>query len=178
MSLLDEIRDRANQPKVAPRQDVLHHDEDTLSIDSHKKENQPDDESKPDDNNANIDESAANKGLPTPQPPEASQPTEVAQASEATQVQHLQELLANYPEIASRIPVRLEISIKEELDQLCNREKITIETLLEALYITCREQDLLQKAITEAQRRLKTRKEAGNIRSFLTKLANLTSKGV
>jgi hypothetical protein len=91
----------------------------------------------------------------------------------------LEELLANFPEIAARIPVRLETPIKEELDDLCNREKITLETLFEAFYVTCKDKEgVMKQAIKEAKKRLKGRKEAGNIRSSLTKLSNLTKKRV
>jgi len=71
--------------------------------------------------------------------------------------------------------VRLETPIKDELDELCNREKVTIETLLEAFYVTCKDKEsVMKQVILEAKKRLKSRKEAGNIRSSLTKLNNLT----
>ena len=73
--------------------------------------------------------------------------------------------------------MRLETPIKDELDELCNREKVTIETLLEAFYVTCKDKESVMKQVTlEAKKRLKSRKEAGNIRSSLTKLNNLTRK--
>lgn len=101
----------------------------------------------------------------------AQQPTEVSE------LKRLEELLANFPEIAARIPVRLETPIKDELDELCNREKVTIETLLEAFYVTCKDKEsVMKQVIIEAKKRLKSRKEAGNIRSSLTKLNNLTRK--
>ncbi|BAY42204.1 hypothetical protein NIES2111_66000 (plasmid) [Nostoc sp. NIES-2111] len=89
----------------------------------------------------------------------------------------LEQQLANFPEIAPRVPVRLEVNIKEELDELCNREKITVETLLEAFYVTCQEKDsVMKQVIKEAKKRLKSRKQAGNIRSSITRLANLAKK--
>lgn len=146
MSLLDEIRGRANQPTVTPRQDVLSQT-DTNSDTSDREESE------------NVDT--------------------VQQPNQMSQLERLEELLASFPEIAARIPVRLETPIKEELDELCNREKITIETLLEAFYATCKDKDsVMKKVITDAQKRLKGRKEAGNIRSSLTKLSNLTKKRV
>lgn len=102
--------------------------------------------------------------------------TDVAQQP-ISEFKRLEELLANFPEIAARIPVRLETPIKDELDELCNREKVTIETLLEAFYVTCKDKESVMKQVTkEAKKRLKSRKEAGNIRSSLTKLHNLTKK--
>ena len=85
--------------------------------------------------------------------------------------------LASFPEISPRIPVRLEVPIKEEIDQLCAQEKITIETLLEAFYIICQDKDtVIKQVLKEAKKRLRNRKEAGNIRSSMTRLANLTKK--
>ncbi len=55
------------------------------------------------------------------------------------------------------------------------QEKITIETLLEALYLTCANKDTLMRQVTkEARRRLNSRKSAGNIRSSITRLENIT----
>ncbi|MBW4608134.1 MAG: hypothetical protein KME22_13150 [Hassallia sp. WJT32-NPBG1] len=92
-----------------------------------------------------------------------------------SELKRLEELLASFPEIAARIPVRLSTPIKDELDELCNREKITIETLLEAFYVTCKDKEsVMKQVVKDAKKRLKSRKEAGNIRSSLTKLNNLT----
>lgn len=102
--------------------------------------------------------------------------TDVAQQP-ISELKRLEELLANFPEIAARIPVRLETPIKDELDELCNREKVTIETLLEAFYVTCKDREsVMKQVLKDAKKRLKSRKEAGNIRSSLTKLNNLTRK--
>jgi predicted DNA-binding ribbon-helix-helix protein len=137
MSLLDEIRDRATQPTVEPRIDVL--------------------------------QSQAQNTYYTINTDVAQQPI--------SELKRLEELLANFPEIAARIPVRLETPIKDELDELCNREKVTIETLLEAFYVTCKDREsVMKQVVKEAKKRLKSRKEAGNIRSSLTKLNNLTRK--
>jgi predicted DNA-binding ribbon-helix-helix protein len=102
---------------------------------------------------------------------------QVEQPMAVSELKRLEELLASFPEIAARIPVRLEAPIKDELDELCNREKITIETLLEAFYITCKDKDsTMRQVVKEAKKRLKSRKDAGNIRSSLTKLNNLTTR--
>lgn len=97
--------------------------------------------------------------------------------NQGSELKQLEEKLASFPEISPRIPVRLEVPIKEELDKLCAQEKITIETLLEAFYITCKDKDTVMKQVLkEAKKRLRNRKEAGNIRSSITRLANLTKK--
>jgi hypothetical protein len=94
-----------------------------------------------------------------------------------SELKQLAEKLASFPEISSRIPVRLEVPIKEEIDKLCAQEKITIETLLEAFYITCKDKDsVMKQVLKEAKKRLRNRKEAGNIRSSMTRLTNLTKK--
>jgi formate dehydrogenase maturation protein FdhE len=140
MSLLDEIRGRATQPTVTPRQDVLQQ----TSTDAYDGE-------------------------------EIESVDKMQQPVEVSELKRLENLLANFPEIAARIPVRLETPIKEELDELCNREKITIETLLEAFYVVCKDKESVMKQVTSAaKKRLKSRKEAGNIRSSLTKISNLT----
>ena len=114
------------------------------------------------------------------QPTTTDTPTDVAtetvqQPTEVSELKRLEELLASFPEIASRVPVRLEVPIKQELDSLCNREKVTIETLLEAFYVTCKDKEsVMRQVILSAKKRLKSRKEVGNIRSSLTKLNNLT----
>jgi len=139
MNILNEIRNRAIQPTVPPREDVL-----------------------------------------SPQQEIAVAPDiKVITTSDnaISELRHLEDQLANFPEIASRLPIRLESSIKEELDKLCNSEKITIETLLEAFYTTCKDKDtVMEQVLKEAKKRLKTRKEAGNIRSSITRLTNLTKK--
>jgi hypothetical protein len=142
MSLLDEIRSRANQPTVPPRQDVLQQQPTTTD---------------------------------TLTPLDVATTDEVQQPTEVSELKRLEELLASFPEIAARVPVRLEVPIKDELDELCNREKVTIETLLEAFYVTCKDKEsVMRQVLKEAKKRLKSRKEVGNIRSSLTKLNNLT----
>jgi hypothetical protein len=139
MNILDEIRNRAVAPTVAPREDVL-----------------------------------APQELPSPTSDVDMPSTADSSISELTL---LEEQLANFPEIAPRVPVRIDVAIKQELDELCNQEKITIETLLEAFYVTCKDKDTVMKQVLkEAKKRLKNRKEAGNIRSSITRLANLAKK--
>jgi hypothetical protein len=139
MNILDEIRNRAVAPTVAPREDVL----------------APQQEGSP-TSDVNVTSTAD---------------------SSVSELTLLEEQLRNLPEIAPRVPVRLEVAIKQELDELCNQEKITVETLLEAFYVTCKEKDsVMKQVLKEAKKRLKSRKEAGNIRSSITRLANLAKK--
>ena len=139
MNILDEIRNRANQPTVAPREDVL----------------APQQQDSP-KNDVDVTSTAD---------------------SSVSELTLLEEQLRNLPEIAPRVPVRIDVAIKQELDELCNQEKITVETLLEAFYVTCQDKDTVMKQVLkEAKKRLKSRKEAGNIRSSITRLANLAKK--
>lgn len=48
-------------------------------------------------------------------------------------------------------------------------------TLLEALYVTCSSRDTIMRQVSiEARRRLASRKAAGDIRSSITRLENIT----
>lgn len=137
MNILDEIRNRAVAPTVAPREDVL---------------------------------APQQQGSTPPDMPSTAD-------SSVSELTFLEEQLRNLPEIAPRVPVRIDVAIKQELDELCNLEKITVETLLEAFYVTCQDKDTVMKQVLkEAKKRLKSRKEAGNIRSSITRLANLAKK--
>ncbi len=82
--------------------------------------------------------------------------------------------LSQFSEIANRVPVRLEVEVKSEIEAFCRQEKITIETLLEALYLTCASKDTVVRQVTkEARIRLNSRKSAGNIRSSITRLESI-----
>ena len=157
MSILDEIRNRATQPTVSPRQD---------SLASQAQETFSD---------AQMEIAAPNhQDLPS-----ASAHTEVNSVTPENQpvseLKQLEDQLTSFPEIASRVPIRLEAEIKEQIDTLCNQEKVTVETLLEAFYTTCKDKDsVMRQVLKEAKKRLQSRKTAGNIRSSITRLKNIT----
>jgi hypothetical protein len=92
---------------------------------------------------------------------------------QASQLDVLKDLLATYPTISNQQPIRLQVEIKAEIDALCQREKITAETLLEALFIMAQAQGSLPSVVGQAQERLKIRKEMGNLKSRITQLGNL-----
>ncbi|MEC4887784.1 MAG: hypothetical protein SAL70_41700 [Scytonema sp. PMC 1070.18] len=145
MSILDEIRNRANQPTVPPRQDAL-----TSQTEVSSRTEEDEDEISTVNNNQSDNNSKS-------------------------ELQKLSDQLAKFPEIAPRVPIRLEAPVKQALDELCAQEKITIETLLEAFYIICIDKDtVMRQVVKEAKKRLKSRKEVGNIRSSITRLGNLT----
>lgn len=154
MSILDEIRNRSAQNTVPARKDVLSHQEQvspTSEVDTLA--------STPVESGVGVTAVATNQN----------------QQGSGSELKKLEEQLAIFPEIAPRVPVRLETEIKEELEALCSREKVTVETLVEAFYVTCKDKDtVMRQVFKEAKKRLATRKAAGNIRSSVTRLTNLT----
>ena len=155
MSILDEIRNRAAQNNVPPRKDVLSNQEQVSS-------------SEIDTLASTFEESGVSI---------ADVPINQNQQDSGSELKRLEEQLTSFPEIAPRIPVRLEAEIKEDLEALCSREKVTVETLLEAFYVTCEDKDtVMRQVLKEAKKRLARRKAAGNIRSSITCFNNLTKK--
>ncbi len=87
----------------------------------------------------------------------------------------LEEELATYPVVSEKkVGVRMEEQILESLQEVCRKNDITIETLLEAFHTVCGPKvSLMQQVIREAQTRIQRRTRAGNIKSILTKSKNL-----
>ena len=156
MSILDEIRNRAAQNNVPPRKDVLS-DQEQVSSPSEINPLAP----TFGESGVGVTDIATNQNQP----------------DSGSELKRLEEQLASFPEIAPRIPVRLETEIKEDIEALCSREKVTVETLLEAFYVTCKDKDtVVRQVLKEAKKRLASRKAAGNIRSSITRFNNLTKK--
>lgn len=156
MSILDEIRNRAAQNNVPPRKDVLSNQEQVSSLSEINPLASTFGESE-----VGVTDIATNQNQP----------------DSGSELKKLQEQLASFPEIAPRIPVRLEAEIKDDLETLCSREKVTVETLLEAFYVTCKDKDtVMRHVLKEAKKRLASRKAAGNIRSSITRFNNLTKE--
>lgn len=151
MSLLDKIKQEASDPtfKVLPRQDALA---------------------------PRGQDSESGSGMSTlmqaAQTEVAAQPTP---GSPDPQLQFLEAELARYPLVsAKKVGVRLEEPILEEIQELCRRNDITIETLLESFFTTCQgKETMMRQVIKEAQARIQRRTKAGNIRSILTKSKNI-----
>ena len=167
MSILDEIRNRTAPKAVPERQDIFQ--EQALSPDGQQEEiivqSDARERSAKGDRTEEILEDnrakASNKSTPEP--------------TSTSELEQLRLKLSQFPEIANRVPVRLEAGIKNEIETFCRQEKITVETLLEALYLTCISKDALMRQVTkEARRKLASRKSAGNIRSSITRLENIT----
>lgn len=156
MSILDEIRNRTAQNNVPPRKDVLSNQEQASS-------------------SSEINTLASTFGESGVSVTDVT--TNQNQPDSGSELKRLEEQLASFPKIAPRIPVRLEAEIKEDIEALCSREKVTVETLLEAFYVTCEDKDtVMRQVLKEAKKRLASRKAAGNIRSSITRFNNLTKK--
>jgi hypothetical protein len=73
-----------------------------------------------------------------------------------------------------KVGVRLEEDLLAGIQSLCRDMDITIETLLEAFYVTCNPREpIMKQVIKDARMRIKRRTRAGNIRSTLTKFRNI-----
>ncbi len=70
--------------------------------------------------------------------------------------------MTNYPGELRRLTVRIDEEIGFKLDEICSRQKLTPETLVEALLEQCEARpELMSSVIEEAKRRYKLRKGAG-----------------
>ena len=107
---------------------------------------------------------------------ESAQEPEIVQQVEPTQspAAELEEQLGQMPKVAPRRNIRLEESLDDALQDLCNQKGVTIETFLEACYLACdRDPDLKQAILKEADERLKQRKEAGKLRRLYSQLQKM-----
>lgn len=143
MSILDEIKNRTAQPSVTARKDILVH--------------QINDEPQP----------------PTPVTEEIISAKETTAQTLESKLEAMKQQLATYPIIANQQPIRLEADLKAEIEDYCRSNKITLETLVEALFKNAQSQGFLNNAVPQAQERLKRRKEIGNLRTKITQLSNL-----
>lgn len=79
-----------------------------------------------------------------------------------TQENNSPESTSEYPGELRRFTIRVDESLSFKIDELCSRQKITPETLVEALVSECEANpDLMNRVIEDAQERYRLRKEAG-----------------
>lgn len=83
--------------------------------------------------------------------------------------------LAALPLVADRRQIRLEVSIDQQLENLCKNQpkgkKMTVETFLEAAFLACKDNpELMSQVMDIAAQRLSKRKEAGKLRRALAQL--------
>jgi hypothetical protein len=143
MSILDEIKNRTAQPSVTARKDILA---------PQANEDSP--------NLAQVTE-------------EIIAPQKTTARTLESKLEAMKEQLATYPIIANQQPIRLEADLKAEIEDYCRSNKITLETLVEALFKNAQSQGFLSNAVPHAQERLKRRKEIGNLKTKITQLSNL-----
>jgi hypothetical protein len=111
--------------------------------------------------------------LPTPVAEEIITTKETTAQTLESKLEAMKQQLATYPIIANQQPIRLEADLKTEIEDYCRSNKITLETLVEALFKNAQSQGFLNNAVPHAQERLKRRKEIGNLRTKITQLSNL-----
>ncbi|MBE9064484.1 hypothetical protein [cf. Phormidesmis sp. LEGE 11477] len=107
---------------------------------------------------------------PTPSP--AHQSAEIAPTqSAAAGATAIEAELATLPQVSQRRNIRLEVELESLLLSFCQENDITVETFLEACFVEA-EQNARFKAemVTEAQRRVQQRKQAGKLRRVLSQL--------
>lgn len=89
-----------------------------------------------------------------------------------TTLEELKAQLANFPETHRHSAIVLEKELDQELTRYCKDQSITVETFLEAAWqIASEDSALLQRILEEAERRYKSRKEAGKLRRLITMLS-------
>lgn len=89
-----------------------------------------------------------------------------------TTLEDLKAQLASFPETHRHSAIVLEKELDQELTRYCKDQGITVETFLEAAWqIASEDSVLLKQILEEAERRYKSRKEAGKLRRLITMLS-------
>ena len=89
-----------------------------------------------------------------------------------TTLEDLKAQLASYPKTQRHSAIVLEKELDQELTRYCKDQGVTVETFLEAAWqVASEEPAMLQRILEEAERRYKSRKEAGKIRRLITMLS-------
>lgn len=87
----------------------------------------------------------------------------------------LKEKLAQIPSTKRRSGIVLESALDLELTSYCKQQGITVETFLEATWLTVQGTEMLAKITAEAKIRYNQRKSAGQLRRLITTLENQES---
>ena len=73
--------------------------------------------------------------------------------------------------VGQRRNIRLEEKLDAEIEQFVRDKKLSIEILLEALYLIAKDdKTLMDKALTLADERIQERKEAGKLRRIYAQM--------
>ena len=127
-----------------------------------------------------AEEAVVDEPLPAPAiPVEPAAPvpkkTRTKQAKPATEVvikaptlpKQMDELIT----VGQRRNIRLEEKLDTEIEQFVRDKKLSIEILLEALYLIAKDdKELMDKTITLANERIQERKEAGKLRRIYAQM--------
>lgn len=152
MSLLDKIRQEASSPtvKVEPRSDLLAPQQEAT------------------ERGTDMMDGSGKEESVVPLFEQVQEPEMLSLETE----------LSIYPAVsAKKVGVRVEEEILEEIQDLCRKNDLTVETLLESFYVNCKNNDsLMRRIIKEAQARIRRRIRAGNIRSIITKSKNIKTQ--
>ena len=116
------------------------------------------------------------EAIPTePTAPPAPKKSRAKQAKPATEVvieaptlpKKMDELIT----VGQRRTIRLEEKLDTEIEQFVRDKKLSIEVLLEALYLIAKDdKELMDKALTLANERIQERKEAGKLRRIYAQM--------
>ena len=119
---------------------------------------------------------SAPAAIPTePTAPPAPKKSRAKQAKPATEVvikaptlpKQMDELIT----VGQRRNIRLEEKLDTEIEQFVRDKKLSIEVLLEALYLIAKDdKELMDKALTLANERIQERKEAGKLRRIYAQM--------
>ena len=117
----------------------------------------------------------ATPAIPTEPVAPAPKKSRTKQAKPATEVvikaptlpKQMDELIT----VGQRRNIRLEEKLDTEIEQFVRDKKLSIEILLEALYLIAKDdKELMDKALTLANERLQERKEAGKLRRIYAQM--------
>ena len=153
-SLLNKLRQNRHRTTVPERDDALV---------------KPEPQTKPDRENTKPPESdpakiSTSEGARTPEIEETT--------TTDNTLDDLKAQLATYPETQRHSAIVLEKELDQELTRYCKDKGVTVETFLEAAWqVASEDQVLLQRILEEAERRYKSRKEAGKLRRLITMLS-------
>jgi hypothetical protein len=156
-SVLDRIRQNRKRASVPPRND-------TLIAQAQPSELDPE--------NAALDQSLERtKPAPTKTASRNSPAAATTVSQTGSTLDELKAELAKIPETRRHSAIVLEKTLDQELTRFCKEQGITVEVFLEAAWLqVAANSELMEATLTEARRRYRDRKRAGQIRRLITML--------
>jgi transposase len=112
--------------------------------------------------------------LPISEPLYPQESPQVLNGKPGVETRSLKEQIARLIQVAPRRNIRLESTLDKEIERFVQDQNLTIETLLEACYLTLQEDaDLKDRVISQASERLAERKKAGKLRRIYSQVQKL-----